>query len=536
MAQRTGPWRAATLALLIGLAEVSGAVMLTAGFSDPAAAQFFRERRGGFFDSLFGPRRYGPVERDIPMQSQPSGESSRAPSPKKSDTTPTMSVMVLGDSMADWLAYGLEEAFADSPEIGVLRKSKAHSGLIRYEARSDLDWWHVARDLISKDKVDYVVMMLGVEDRTSIRESQVEKKKAQDAAKDAKEAKEANKDAKPGDDAKPDDDESPNLVTPEPKRGASGSIEFRTERWEQIYTKRIDETIAALKSKGVPVLWVGLPSIRGTRSTADVVYLNDLFRARAEQAGIVYVDIWDGFVDETGKFTYTGPDFEGQNRRLRSGDGVHFTKSGARKLAHYVERELRRFMSNRALPMAMPSGPQLQNAPSEPAARPVAGPVVPLTGIAAASSEELLGGGGVRPVHSDPVATRVLVKGEPVAPAAGRADDFSWPRGSVDSAAVEPLSPTAAAARAAPVTPPKAAAKPEPKKDTPKDAKQAAREPARDATKREQAAEKPKTTTARPATATAEQRPRTQTQQQLRPPQPVQQQQRPSGGLFGLFR
>jgi hypothetical protein len=63
MAQRTGPWRAATLALLIGLAEVAGAIMLTAGFSDPAAAQFFRERRGGFFDSLFGPRRYGPVER-----------------------------------------------------------------------------------------------------------------------------------------------------------------------------------------------------------------------------------------------------------------------------------------------------------------------------------------------------------------------------------------------------------------------------------------------------------------------------------------
>jgi hypothetical protein len=256
-----------------------------------------------------------------------------------------------------------------------------------------------------------------------------------------------------------------------------------------------------------------------------------LFRARAEQAGIVYVDIWDGFVDETGKFTYTGPDFEGQNRRLRSGDGVHFTKSGARKLAHYVERELRRFMSNRALPMAMPSGPQLQNAPSEPAARPVAGPVVPLTGIAAASSEELLGGGGVRPVHSDPVATRVLVKGEPVAPAAGRADDFSWPRGSVDSAAVEPLSPTAAAARAAPATPPKAAAKPEPKKDTPKDAKQAAREPA---AKREQAADKPKTT-AKPA----QQQQTTQTQQRQqppRPPQPVQQQQRPSGGLFGLFR
>ena len=35
--------------------------------------------------------------------------------------------------MADWLAYGLEEAFADTPEIGVVRKNRPYSGLIRYE-------------------------------------------------------------------------------------------------------------------------------------------------------------------------------------------------------------------------------------------------------------------------------------------------------------------------------------------------------------------------------------------------------------------
>ena len=74
-------------------------------------------------------------------------------------------------------------------------------------------------------------------------------------------------------------------------------------------------------------------------------YLNDLYRARAEKAGIIYVDVWDGFVDEGGRFTLQGPDFEGQIRRLRAGDGVHFTKAGARKLAHYVEREIRRVMA-----------------------------------------------------------------------------------------------------------------------------------------------------------------------------------------------
>ena len=56
-------------------------------------------------------------------------------------------------------------------------------------------------------------------------------------------------------------------------------------------------------------------------------------------------------MDEQGRFSTRGPDFEGQMRILRAGDGVHFTKFGARKLAHYVERELRRVLS--ATPVAL---------------------------------------------------------------------------------------------------------------------------------------------------------------------------------------
>jgi hypothetical protein len=50
----------------------------------------------------------------------------------------------------------------------------------------------------------------------------------------------------------------------------------------------------------------------------------------ATTAGITYVDVWDGFVDEAGQFLQKGPDFEGQTRQLRSSDGVYFTKAGAR--------------------------------------------------------------------------------------------------------------------------------------------------------------------------------------------------------------
>jgi hypothetical protein len=101
-------------------------------------------------------------------------------------------------------------------------------------------------------------------------------------------------------------------------------------------------------------MWVGLPSQRGTKVSADSSYLNELYRSRAEKAGIVYVDIWDGFVDEAGRYSAQGPDYDGQTRRLRSADGVYFTKFGARKLAHYVEREIQRSITNRGVPVAFP--------------------------------------------------------------------------------------------------------------------------------------------------------------------------------------
>src|SRR5262245_20495027 len=222
--------------------------------------------------------------------------------------------------------------------------------------------------------------------------------------------------------------------TPRPAAGAAGPFEFRSERWEAAYIRRIDATIAALKSAGVPVFWVGLPPQRAPRATADSTYLNELYRQRAEKAGIVYVDVWEGFLDSTGQFAAQGPDFEGQIRRLRSADGIYFTKPGARKLAHYVEREIQRTLANRAVPVALPTVEPVPvtpgTRPGGPAQRPLVGPVIPLT-VVTAGQNELLGGGPARPAtSSDPVATRVLTKGESIPAASGRADDFSWPRGS----------------------------------------------------------------------------------------------------------
>ena len=208
-----------------------------------------------------------------------------------------------------------------------------------------------------------------------------------------------------------------------------GSYDFHTDQWAELYVKRIDEMIAALKSKGVPVLWVGLPALRGTKSTSDMAYLDELYRERAERAGINYVDIWDGFVDDQGRYAVDGPDFEGQIRRLRTADGVHFTKAGAVKLASYVDHELRRVMSNHVAPIALPGPAGVAGQARRAAARRRSGVAADRFKHRRRRRRRLLGAGSQpAPLASDPLAQKVLDRGAPITAAAGRADDFSWPR------------------------------------------------------------------------------------------------------------
>jgi uncharacterized protein len=227
--------------------------------------------------------------------------------------------------------------------------------------------------------------------------------------------------------------------------------------------------IGILKSKGVPVLWVGLPAVRGAKATADMLFLDSLYRDAAGKAGITYVDVWDGFVDEAGRFLQKGPDFEGQIRQLRSYDGVYFTKPGARKLAHYVEREITRLLAARSAPIALPTEPATPDAnalPGQPAPRPLAGPILPLV-ASSVGTDQLLGGPGSRPAAVDALAARTLVKGEPLAPPAGRADDFVWPRREVGREQAKGETPVAAVSpdgTVAPPADPAAAAPPKPKK------------------------------------------------------------------------
>src|SRR5215212_5641824 len=243
------------------------ATTLLVGIVGPASAQFFnfggpprgQPRSGGFGGGWFGGDIFSPFQQQIPRQQAPRHRAprqvledfSKAPSPEKRDTVAERNVLLLGDAMADWLAYGLEDAYAEQPGIGIIRRHKTVSGLIRYQPKGEpADWAAAAKGILATEKPDAIVVMLGLDDRAPIRDSGADKSEKKSDKKDGRgksDGKSADKSAtkpdaandtaaKPvdtelsGDDAA-DNDATP-LTSPEKSaRSPNGVYQFREERW-----------------------------------------------------------------------------------------------------------------------------------------------------------------------------------------------------------------------------------------------------------------------------------------------------------------
>jgi hypothetical protein len=318
-------------------------------------------------------------------------------------------VLVIGDTLAGQIAEGLEDSLGDRADVAVVNKAKADSGLVRTDF---YDWPKATGELLAADaRVMVGIIILGPNDRQVIREGE---------------------------------------VTHEPL----------SERWLQLYKARIDAVASAFSARRVPLIWVGAPPMQNPRLSTDLITLNDLFRKGAEAGGGQYVDLWGAYVDGENRYTATGPDVNGQIAKLRLGDGVHFTKAGARKAAHFVDVVIRRLLEGAptqniiALPTPPdaggPSGlaPQpgdverlidrmVSGVPTElplvPVVppRPLAGPILPLTGAVAGGGDTALITSVQEARGRGDVAAgldRVFGQGIAPEPRPGRADDFSWPR------------------------------------------------------------------------------------------------------------
>ena len=168
----------------------------------------------------------------------------------------------------------------------------------------------------------------------------------------------------------------------QPLRGASAPAEPLSPEWEALYGNRIETLVGIAREKGVAVLWVGMPIMKNERFADGMGAINAIDRARGEAAGAHFIDVYDAFADEKGQYSAFGPDVNGRSMKLRTGDGIHFTQPGARKLAHFVESEIRRLRDAARPASAVPEVAALPDAalgvvpPAAPAA-PDPGPAVP---------------------------------------------------------------------------------------------------------------------------------------------------------------
>src|SRR5437667_7458524 len=155
-------------------------IALVVGIVGPASAQFFNfggparpaQRGGGFGGGWFGGDIFSPFQQPSQAPKRVYQDFSKAPPPEKHDNiVPERNVLVLGDGMADRPAYGLEDAHPEQPDMGVIRKAKNTSGLIKYQPKGDpADWAAAAKGILATETPDIIVVMLGLNDRVSLRE------------------------------------------------------------------------------------------------------------------------------------------------------------------------------------------------------------------------------------------------------------------------------------------------------------------------------------------------------------------------------
>jgi hypothetical protein len=131
-------------------------------------------------------------------------------------------------------------------------------------------------------------------------------------------------------------DDRLSMKAPDGKR-----LPIASEAWMIEYTRRVDRLMRIFKTRNAAVYWVGLPNLARSDANDLAQHINDVIRERAYLNGFKYIDAYQGFTDDNGAYSAYGPDLEGAIRLLRLRDGTNFTDAGNRKLAHFVEKELR---------------------------------------------------------------------------------------------------------------------------------------------------------------------------------------------------
>ena len=196
----------------------------------------------------------------------------------------TYRVLVIGDALAGGLGAGLLRMAEAEGGIDVAVRFKEESGIARSEV---YDWSTALPKIVEGNDYDAAVVLLGANDRQSIRDGNFR-------------------------------------------------LAFETPDWIAAYKARIDRILDALTAAGLKVFWVSLPPMADADYEAAMRTIALYQKERVETKGARFVDIRGAFLAPDGAYTDSGPDDTGEIRKLRARDGVTFFKQGNNRLGQLV--------------------------------------------------------------------------------------------------------------------------------------------------------------------------------------------------------
>lgn len=282
-------------ALLIGLLVFIDVAPAFAQ-SDETIVVAQQQRRRTLFDLLFGDEPEAPPPVQQPQQRAPRATQQAAPSlpppkPQVEKAENATRLAVFGDSLAIDLSKALERLYAEDPNLIVINQGVSNSGFVRNDY---FDWDAAIDEQIVADSFDLAVVMIGINDRQEL------------------------------------------TVNGE-------TVRSLTEPWNAAYQARITSFLNKLRAARKPVIWVGLPPMSKTEYSAAMGQISNIQRLASFSGGAEFLDIYERFLGEDGKYASQGPDVNGQNARMRKDDGIHFATAGADKLAFYISQSIRTF-------------------------------------------------------------------------------------------------------------------------------------------------------------------------------------------------
>lgn len=202
-------------------------------------------------------------------------------------------ILIIGDFVASAIADALKKLFTNNNDIVIMNYTIPASGLARTDYYS---WQSNISKLINQNNPNVIIMMIGANDNQPITNSH-------------------------------------NIINTD------------QAEWLRIYKQRIAEIAESLHASGKSWIWIGQPAFGSDLLTQKMKIFNALYKHETKKSGGYFLDIWSGFSDEEGNFSFSGYDVHGKIAKLRTNNGIYFTSEGKKKLASYLEKPLKNILN-----------------------------------------------------------------------------------------------------------------------------------------------------------------------------------------------